>query len=149
MKLSKKSVFTIFALVASISSAMAPSLSHADDNVFWQDVRDLLLKCAVQPYAVNANGRRVYGPLKSRCSEVQVTDAGARFSLNGETYVAQLKESEQSDGGDLFDVTVLDSKGQVFAVRNCALAFGDVLLGLAGRDEGFDEEYDVQVLAQF
>jgi hypothetical protein len=125
-------------------SAFAGVDEAASQNPFWEKVHNLIQHCAVQPYILD-NGKKVYGPLRSNCVEVLVQGSQAQFNLDGVWYVASLTDSDDSDGGDLNDITVRkmsDTSGDVVAERHNALAFGDILVGLAG---GQVQSTDVEV----
>lgn len=54
----------------------------------------------------------------------------ARFQLDGAIYHARLEESEDSDGGDLFDVFVENDRRERVAELHNVPAFGDLLRAL-------------------
>jgi len=153
-----KSVFkAIFAVIFSIIIIQTSQASAQETSTltrprtefgseFWAEVRQLIEKCAVQTVAFDLEGRKVQGPLRSACAEIQVSDNGVAFELHGERYFAFLEESEFSDDGDLFNVIVQDAHGEVVAYRSEAVAFGDVLLGLAGHLNGMPEVLDPTLL---
>jgi hypothetical protein len=103
--------------------ALAGEPQQARQNQFWEQVHGLMQRCTIQ---------KTTGPLESNCAEVQVKGSQARFQLGNEWYLADIVESAESDGGDLNDVTVLDQNGATVAQRTNTLAFGDILLALAG-----------------
>ena len=96
---------------------------NTESPKFLEQVRGLVQHCAVQP---------ARGPLESKCTEVLVKGSQAQLQLNGEWYSANIVDSEDSDGGDLNNIFVQDQNGTQVAELHNALAFGDILLGLAG-----------------
>lgn len=130
----------------SASGALAHDAVNGSPR-FWTAVKELVLRCAVQPYTLQ-RGKKVYGRLLSTCEELQVQGAEARFVLNGDWYLAQLSDSPNSDGGDLNDVFVKDTDEKQVAVRRDIPAFGDVLLGLAGGRVQLPEQYVQDLDAQ-
>jgi len=121
-------LFFLMALMASF-----PAFADSD---FWQQTHDFVLKCAVQPFAVRA-GHKVFHPLRSICPNLVVKNGNALFTMNGKSYRATLHESDYSDGGDLNDVVVTSTDGSFSVERTYIPAFNDVILALAGGDDGF------------
>ena len=123
-------VVVLFAVLFS-QSAFSAQAGTASQNSFWEKVRGLVQQCSVQTFTVE-NGKKVDGPLRSNCAELQATGSEARFKLDGEWYSASIADSSDADGGDLNDVLVQDQNGSSVATRHNTLAFGDILVGLAG-----------------
>lgn len=123
-------LFSLFGAAFS-SHALASEAESPARSRFWDQVQNLVLSCAVEPVKV-ADGRKITGPLRSSCDEVQVSGNEARLFVDGRWYTAVLTDSAESDGGDLNDIRVEDEKGNVVAELHNVPAFGDVLLGLAG-----------------
>jgi hypothetical protein len=121
------------ALLPAVMTAilLAPS-SHAFERSFWTKVRGMIEQCAVQPVTVDADGRKIYKSLVSRCDELGAYEGSAQFTLEGEWYSAELTESEHSDGGDFYDVRIQRDSDGAEALRPGIPAFGDILVGLAG-----------------
>jgi hypothetical protein len=140
-------------LVSAFSlQAQATEIPARDDN-FLSTAEALVLNCVVQPYALGPDGRKVFGNLRSTCVELKVderdtADRRVEFSMNDQSYVAFVQESESSDGGDLYDVTVVDERASVVATRKSIAAFGDALLALAGGEKAFRLEYDPALAQQ-
>lgn len=121
-------------------SALAEQITEVGPwDGFWDEVHDFVKKCAVQPYVEQGEGQKSFLPLKSICKELTVNGSRAKFTLKGHQFRATLFDSEFSDGGDINDVVVKDAAGGIVAERNSVLAFGDVLLGLAGGDNNFPQ----------
>lgn len=135
----KKNLTVLLAILASLSSAAHADSGNEPSERFWQEIRELVLRCSVQPVMIRGN-RRIAAPVQSRCADLRVKAEGAEFILNNARYVAYLEESENSDGGDLYSVHVLNGRGQKVAARSDVPAFGDILLGLAGGSHGLREE---------
>jgi hypothetical protein len=115
-------------VLASLTSA--PAL--AAPGGFWSKVRSLVEQCAAQPVTIDFEGHKTYYPLVSRCDELGAYEGSAQFLLEDEWYSAELIESEDSDGGDLFDVRIERDRDSHVAIRKNVPAFGDVLVGMAG-----------------
>src|SRR5215218_8596493 len=67
---------------APVFQELADKGSYASDERFFSDLRALLLRCAVQPYAVSPNGNRVNGNLRSVCKELEIFANAAKFEMN-------------------------------------------------------------------
>ena len=81
---------------------------------FWQNVRRLADQCSPQ-----------------NCRSIQVMDASlVRFELDGERYVAMIRDSEDSDGGDLNDVIAINESGSCIAKLHNVPAYGDPVSAL-------------------
>lgn len=102
-----------------------------------QKVKSLTLRCAVQPYKLSSNGNKVFSSPKSHCSEIQVDGNKATLLVEGETFYAEIVESDDTDGGDLNHLTLFNSKNEVVAQRFNVLGFDNVLIALAGGKEEF------------
>jgi hypothetical protein len=129
-----------FALVVA-SLALASGYPHESPQ-FWSEIKDLTLRCAVQPYALDEAGNRIYAPIRSNCasSELEISGRQARFSLEGNAYVATLEDSEDADQGDLNHLRIADSvTGAIVAEAENVLAFGEVAIALVGGDDRFVE----------
>lgn len=104
----------------------------------FKDLKDLTLRCVVEPYIVNARGEKMTGPLKSICKEIQESrHGGVDVSIRGTVLHAVLVDSENSDGGDLNHLLVVDSRGNVVAEQKEILAFDNIFIALAGGDTNF------------
>jgi len=137
----REKLFVVLALFLASSSVQASSRQDSEAR-FWADVKVLMQECAVQPYSVDHTGKKVYGALENVCNEIEVFETSAKFVLNGRLYYAFLTESRFADEGDLNDLVVRDSRGEIVATRTNIPAFGDILLALAGSDEGLRHRYD-------
>ena len=112
----------------------------------WDELRQFVQGCAVQPSAERANGRKTFGMLRSVCPELSVDGATARFSLKGRTFYATVSESRYSDGGDLDDLVIRTGRGQILAQVPTVLSYGDVVLALALGNDQFTEVQDDTLL---
>ena len=84
----------VFAVVSLVLFSSSPTF--ASDG-FWSQLKDLGHRCAVQPYAISAEGFKVYGSLRSVCAELELTAKQAAFVLEGSHYVATLEDSEHAE----------------------------------------------------
>ena len=108
---------------------------------FLQNVQQLVRSCVVRPYRIE-NGKKVYGFLKSNCVQVRTFGKAAEFALGKTPFIAILEESPDADGGDLDNIVIKNALGTPVASLTNVLAFGDILLGLAGADVELPELYD-------
>jgi len=97
----------------------------------FNQVRDLTIKCVVQPVTVDRTGRRVYGQPRSTCIELQAAGPRARLWLGRIQLDAVLTVSEHADGGDLNHLFLYSAGRPVAQLRDVA-AFGNILVALAG-----------------
>jgi hypothetical protein len=130
------SISLLFLSAAALADP-AQSSTRAQER-FWTDVRDLVSRCSVQEIDRDSSGRIASSHLRSSCAELEVRGATATFTIEGETFVASMTESTLSDDGDLWNVYVQDSEGRLVATRTNVLAFGDILLALAGGEARLD-----------
>ena len=131
---------SLAAVVLAISfSTLNARAEVAPQDPFWSDLQELVVLCAEQPIERTPEGKEIALPLRSTCKQLIVTrDAlNAHFVLEGEAFQANLVESEYSDGGDLYHLTIINNAGEEIATRTNFPAFGDILLALAGTHEGF------------
>ena len=118
---------------AVLAAALLFSISaHAEvpANLFDQ-VRELTLKCVVQPVEVDRAGHRVLGQLRSTCIELQAAGSRASLWLGNQNFQAVLTPSENADEGDLNHLFLYASGRPVAALHNIA-AFGNIFVALAG-----------------
>ena len=124
----------------SVARAGVPPMTLTETQNLLAELKDLALRCVVQPVVRTAAGHKEYGPLKSVCSELQETrNGGAIIMIRGEKLRAVLIEADESDGGDLDHLIVTNSKGDVVAQRKNVLAFENVFIALAGGNQNFRE----------
>lgn len=136
--------FTAIALAITFSVTPMAQTAEATPQAnarFLSEVRDLVSRCAVQPYTIQS-GKKAYGRLESSCPELQVQGAEARFQFEGRWSVAKIVDSEDSDGGDLNDISIQDDHGNEVAQLKEVLAFGDILLGLSDGQVNLPESYE-------
>lgn len=119
-------VWSVLILVGSGASFYSAS-AHASTNnapsdcapFLWKEVKNLARYCLAE----EAQGRP--------CAEIHFISArSASFVLNDLVYRVHLKESPESDGGDLNDVFIQRDDGCRLERRN-VLAYGDLIAALA------------------
>ncbi len=113
---------------------MQSQAAFAASPVNFKDLREKVIACVLQPVKNMPNGRRQSLPMISRCTDLTVQGDRAVLRFNNENYLMVLRDSEDSDGGDLNDLTVLNSKNQVVFELKQVLGFRDVLFALTGHD---------------
>lgn len=145
-------VGTLLIAFTSSNAFAAPKNPWATEKArerFLTKAKQLVLRCAVQPYAYDSNGNKVFSVLRNECpTEIQLKTNWVRFYLNGKTFYATLIDSEHSDGGDLNHLTYLDSSGNVIVQLFDIPAFGDILLAMAAGEDSFRQVYDATVILQ-
>jgi hypothetical protein len=130
----------LFAVLLFSSSAFAQN-SDSSPAGFWNGLEALVARCAVHPYTTMDSGEKTYGPMESVCADLKINGSSAVFVIDGEVFVATLQDSADSDGGDLNDVTVADSHGDVIITQQNVLAYRDIVVALVGRSVKFSEVY--------
>lgn len=126
-----------------LAMCMVSTLSHSKDlstkKELLADIKEETKKCAVQVVGntpENDNGT-VIG-FKSVCSSLVITSTSeAHILIDGEWIVAKIKESKESDGGDLDDLFILNAKNQVIATKTNVPSYDNVIVAMAG-DSDFD-----------
>ncbi len=107
------------------------------------DIKEETKKCAVQIVGTNAENENgtVIG-FKSICSSlVIVSSSEAHILIEGEWLVAKIQESKESDGGDLFDLFILNGKGKIIATKTNVPSYDNVIVAMAGNID-FDGKED-------
>ncbi|MGE5086319.1 MAG: hypothetical protein ACM3MG_08485 [Bacillota bacterium] len=132
----------VSALAIAISFVGASALARPETTgkEILNEMEDLALKCVVRPFTLARDGSKVYSDLRNTCPQIQVIDSvTARVLVKGEQFQVVLKESEDTDGGDLDHVLVYNLEGRLVAQQLNVLAFDNILMGLAGGKHGFQE----------
>ncbi|MGK5087506.1 hypothetical protein WDW86_08105 [Bdellovibrionota bacterium FG-2] len=124
-------VVSLVSLVFGACLLVSDSQAASDDS-FWNEIENLTVRCAVVPVVVDEEGNRTYLSATSHCPELAVTDNLAEIKIENRLLVAELLESEYSDGGDLYHLFVKNESGMTIAAKSNIAAFGDIVLGLAG-----------------
>jgi hypothetical protein len=122
------------------SAAMVLGSSALADTVkaeLLQDIRLETQKCAVPlvqvPGTPSANQAPTIAGYKSMCSTLKVITPGtAQIFIDGEWYLAKIAESKESDGGDLDDLFIFNSKGALVAKRINVPAYDNVIVAMGG-----------------
>lgn len=114
-----------------------PLSSLEGSMLYWVRLRETLRPWVIAPTQVMENGRIRALPLESISPSLQVEPGIAEWSVGDTRFRASLTESEESDGGDLWDLLIeeLTPESSVWGVTARAQAvpaFGDVLLALFG-----------------
>jgi len=113
-----------------LATAVAPAAHAAETQGLGKQLSDLVVQCSVQPTSVK-DQKKIAGALVPTCNSIQKTANGFRLDLNGITYDVSGQESADADGGDLWDVQVVDlSTAQVVIAYHNVLCEGDLLFAL-------------------
>ncbi len=117
-----------------LSSAQILAFDNSPKKELLQDVKVQTKKCTVQIVAVatDAENEKVIG-YKSKCKELKIlSPREAMILIEGEWLTATITEASESDGGDLDDLTITNSKGVVLATKTNIAAYESVLVAMAG-----------------
>ena len=126
----KKSIVTL----AIIAPAYLLAFEGSPKKELLQDLKKETKKCTVQivSAANETQNENVVG-YKSLCSTLKIlSDAEAQVFIDGQWFTATITESPESDGGDLDDLTIVDSKGSAVATKTNIAAYDNVLVAMAG-----------------
>jgi hypothetical protein len=129
----KALIFSVLFAFQIIPTAVA---SNHTVEKYLPNIRDRVRQCSILPFAFDANQVRKEKALQSHCPEVKLipvagAHAMAKIRVAGHQFVAQLVETDYSDG-DVFDVEIRNLNTlETYRIYN-VLAFGDVLLGVLG-----------------
>lgn len=103
------------------------------------DIKLEVKKCAVQVVStpLENNNSNVVG-FKSICPTlVIVSNSEARLLIEGQWLLATIRESAESDGNDLDDLFITDSKGKILATKTNIPAFDSIIVAMSG-DSNFE-----------
>lgn len=128
----KKHAALFASLVGSFTLHPALGSSAETSASLWPETAALVRRCASQTICVRQDGSRLASPLQSLCPELVIEGTTARFSLHGKVYIAKITESDDSDGGDLNDLTISGADSTLTENHHNVLGFDDVLLTLLG-----------------
>ena len=126
----KKSIVTL----AIIAPAYLLAFEGSPKKELLQDLKQETKKCTVQIVSVanETQNENVVG-YKSLCNTLKIlSDAEAKILIDGQWFSATITESAESDGGDLDDLTIADSKGLIVATKSNIAAYDNVLVAMAG-----------------
>ncbi|MGZ3773664.1 MAG: hypothetical protein ACXVCY_15160 [Pseudobdellovibrionaceae bacterium] len=119
-----------FLLISHTSASFAASQSSPKEIL--QDIKEETKKCAVQIVNTGAQAENVVG-YTSACTSLKIVSMGvAQIFVDGQWFTAQIAESQQSDDGDLDDLYIYSSNGQLVAKRTNIPAFDSVIIAMAG-----------------
>jgi hypothetical protein len=124
-------VLAAFAYLSAFTVAHAAGGPETNPLLLWE-IKELALRCVVQPYHLNHHGKKVLEPLTSVCSELQVYARGATLEIRNETLRATLRDAAHSDGGDLDDLLIYNTGGAKVAERRNVPSFNNIFVALAG-----------------
>lgn len=136
----------VLTLFSALASTLTPSIARSEPQGIEPRILGYLVdrvrNCAILPYTINDQGRKVYHAIQSHCPEVRVTGPGtARARVATRTFEIRIEESSYSDG-DFFDVEFRDVRTGDQQRYEGILAFGDVLLAvLGGNTTGLNERW--------
>jgi hypothetical protein len=138
-------------LIVAVALFTLSSIAHADSDTapagFWEGVTALASQCAVVPYAV-VDGTTYQGVTRSQCADLTLKNNQLDFTVLGQSFIAQVQDSADSDGGDLNDLQITNSQGQVIVQISNILAYGDVIQALVAGKVQLKEVYDPSVATQ-
>lgn len=100
-----------------------------------QDIQTETKKCAVQTGDASNNDKESIG-FTSTCANLRIiSKSEAQIFIDGDWLQATISESAESDGGDLDDLLITDSKGKVLARKLNVPAYDNVIFAMVGATE--------------
>jgi hypothetical protein len=131
-RLSMKFVQTVVSILAFLTffagvSMASPFTATVADQAVIQKLAQTILRCGHQTVRTTESGRQVLDPIQSTCPEMRVTGDRVVIQMESQEYTLTVRDSENSDGGDLVDLFLqYDSRKDLeVAVAQNLLAFGD------------------------
>jgi hypothetical protein len=108
----------------------SPFTANISDQATLQKIAQVVARCSKQEIHTTAEGRQVQTPIQSTCEEMVVSGDQIVVSLDGAQYTLVVRDSENSDGGDLVDLFLqYDSREDLeVSLAQNLLAFGDPAL---------------------
>lgn len=95
------------------------------------DIKEEALKCITQQVSLTNQTEEVTA-YKSSCTTIRLlTPTTAQVFIDNEWFSLEIKESELSDGGDLDDLFVYNSKNQLVATRENVAAYDSIVMAMA------------------
>ena len=92
-------------------------------------------KCAVQT-GDSSNNEKEEIVFTSACASLRIiSKSEAQILIEGEWLRATISESSESDGGDLDDLLISDSKGKILARKTNVPAYDNVIFAMVGASE--------------
>ncbi len=120
----------LVAALSALTTAVVPAAHAAETASLENDLRDLVVSCTVMPVTYQGQAKTM-GDLVPTCPAIEKTSGGFHLTLNGKTYELTGQVQADADGGDLYDVQVVDlSSGEVVLREHNDLCEGDLLFGL-------------------
>lgn len=133
-----KNILILSCLVLSFT-AFSKDLSSKKELL--KDIKEETKKCVVRS---TTNGQDI--GFKSVCNTLVIVSSDeAHLLIDGEWIAAKIKESPESDGGDLDDLVITDSKGKVLATKTNVPAYDNVIIAMAG-DIDLDNDNNISAL---
>lgn len=124
--------FLLSMLTVTFSLAAHAELEQMSSNIF-SELKSETQKCAVQILDADFDGKQKPTIFVSDCATLVIHSSEvAQVFVQGQWVTAKIYESEDSDGGDLYDLSIFDINGHLIAERTNTPAFGHVVLALAG-----------------
>jgi hypothetical protein len=132
--MNKNLIKTSIVTFAILSSTQLWSFEASPRKELLRDIKVLTKKCTVQIVAVaNETQAENFLGYRSLCGTLNILSAvEAEIFVEGEWLTATVTESGESDGGDLNDLTVTRSNGQIVATKTNIASYNSVIVAMAG-----------------
>lgn len=126
------------ALVSIFAFASEPDMVSSGRADILQDTKDLVKVCAVMILSQEKDNVLVRN-FESHCETLElVSQTEARILIGNEWFTATITTSEDSDEGDLNNMELRNSAGQLVAARYNVPAFENIVLAMTGGDQDLE-----------
>jgi hypothetical protein len=133
---SKKAIFSLLtcSIIGTISFQASATSARRE---LLRDIKIQTKQCVVQIVSpvYESQNENVLG-YKSLCgSLVIISPLEAQINIDGRWYQAVIKDSDESDGGDINDLSIMNSRGVVLATKTNIPAYDSVVVAMAGDND--------------
>jgi hypothetical protein len=128
-------VFIFSSLTFAIETpVLAPNIANSPKEIL-SDVKAEVKKCAIMTLKSEQDHTNIRS-FESTCkSLVLISESQAQVYIENIWYTASIIESEAADSGDLDDMELRDSTGNLIATRKNVPAFDSIVLAMTGGDQ--------------
>ena len=128
-------VLFTFCTLALNAKAYENSFNNSKNFEILKDLKEQVKKCVSMNITANSDHQTLRS-FESLCTEVRlISTQQAEVLIENNWYTATIIESPEADDGDLDNMELRDSHGQLVAVRNNVPAFDFIVLAMTGGDQ--------------
>ena len=123
-------ITTLLVACAFYSNQSFAQLAEAKRELLL-DIKEETRKCVIQLISTNNKDKDVIGYESTCPSLVILTNQKAQILIDNELFSIEVKESDKSDGGDLDDMFIYNSKSHLVAIKENVAAYDSVIMAMA------------------